>query len=43
MLTILIDIEKHVSSGADHAGSLIFAEDAPAGGNDYPPRIEVAA
>ena len=31
MLTILIDIEKHLSSGAAlHAGSLIFAEDAPA-------------
>lgn len=31
MLTILIDIEKHLASGAAlHAGSLIFAEDAPA-------------
>ena len=31
MLTILIDIEKHLAGGAQlHAGSLIFAEDAPA-------------
>jgi hypothetical protein len=31
MLTILIDIEKHLAGGsALHAGSLIFAEDAPA-------------
>jgi hypothetical protein len=31
MLTILIDIEKHLAGGAAlHAGSLIFAEDEPA-------------
>jgi len=31
MLTILIDIEKHLASGASlHAGSLIFETDAPA-------------
>ena len=31
MLTILIDIEKHLATGAAlHAGSLIFAQDAPA-------------